>query len=143
MRRVLGTLLLALVAGACGRSGSPGSMDVSPRSPDPKLRVQQAVSNPAVPELASSSMATATLTIEGMVCEGCARVAQRALEEVDGVHFVGIDFQRGTAAVEFNPQRTDVEQLARAIEGVRRDPAPAFRVARSEVSVDSQLQRVR
>ncbi|MBX3387787.1 MAG: heavy-metal-associated domain-containing protein [Phycisphaeraceae bacterium] len=81
----------------------------------------------------SSEVQRATLTIEGMVCQGCAEAAKQTLSRIDGVVSVETDFQAGTAMVAFDPSKTNVDALAAAIEGVDRDPAPAFRVtARTE-----------
>lgn len=84
-------------------------------------------------ELASSEVQRATLTIEGMVCQGCADAAKQTLEKVAGVVSAETDFQSGTATVSSDPGRTNVDALAAAIEGVDRDPAPAFQVTARSV----------
>ncbi len=76
----------------------------------------------------SSEVRRATLTIEGMVCQGCAEAAKQTLQKVAGVVSAETDFQAGTATVSFDPGQPNVDALAAAIEGVDRDPAPAFRV---------------
>lgn len=83
-------------------------------------------------ELASSEVQRATLTIEGMVCQGCAEAAKQTLEKVAGVVSAETDFQSGTATSS-DPGRTNVDALAAAIEGVDRDPAPAFQVTARSV----------
>nr|HMR11789.1 heavy-metal-associated domain-containing protein [Polyangiaceae bacterium] len=84
-------------------------------------------------EPTSSEVRPATLTIEGMVCQGCAEAAKQTLQKVAGVVSAETDVQSGTATVSFDPGKTNVDVLVAAIEGVDRDPAPAFRVtSRSE-----------
>lgn len=76
----------------------------------------------------SSEARRATLSIEGMVCQGCAEAAKQTLENVAGVVSAETDFQSGTATVSFDPSRTTVDALAATVEGINREPAPAFRV---------------
>jgi len=45
----------------------------------------------------SSEARRATLSIEGMVCQGCAEAAKQTLENVAGVISAETDFQSGTA----------------------------------------------
>lgn len=81
----------------------------------------------------SSEVRRATLTIEGMVCQGCAEATKQTLVKIDGVVSADADFQSGTTTVSFDPSRTNVDALVAAIEGVDRDPAPAFRVTARNV----------
>jgi copper chaperone CopZ len=53
------------------------------------------------------------LTIEGMTCEHCVRAVRGRLEKTAGVK-VG-DVQVGSATLEYDPARTDVEQIEDAI----------------------------
>jgi copper chaperone CopZ len=53
------------------------------------------------------------LTIEGMTCEHCVRAVRGRLEKTDGVK-VG-EVHVGSATLEYDPQRTNVEHIEEAI----------------------------
>jgi copper chaperone len=53
------------------------------------------------------------LTIEGMTCEHCVRAVRGRLEKTDGVK-VG-DVQVGSAKLEFDPAKTNVDAIEDAI----------------------------
>lgn len=126
-RLVVAALLLGGVMACNGASRAAAPAAEETAQPEP------AASGLGSGEPMSSETQRATLTIGGMVCQGCAEAAKQTLEEVAGVVSAEADFQSGTATVSFDPSRTNVGALAAAIEGVDRDPAPAFRVtARSE-----------
>lgn len=128
MRQVTGALLLALLANACNRSGDPESNpEPSPRAASQTGPASAALTPPPV-RAEKLSTTTAVLRIEGMVCESCAQAAQKILTQVEGVHAVEVDFQHGTATVQLDPARTNVDQLARSLEQIERSPAPPFRV---------------
>lgn len=114
-----------LLGGALGCNGS--SRAAAPASGE-AAQPQKAVSAVDNGGPTSSELRRGTLSIEGMVCQGCAEAAKQTLETVAGVVSAETDFQAGTAIVSFDPSRTNVDALAAAIEGVDRDPAPAFRV---------------
>lgn len=117
MRHLGAVLLLASTVGCNGPSGAAASSKTAPdRSPT-----------------ASSELLPATLTIDGMVCEGCAAAVTESLENVPGVMSAEIDFYSGTASISFDPNTTNVNALAAAIEGLNRDPAPPFRVVARSV----------
>lgn len=127
MRVLAAALLLGSTMGCDGPSpaAAPG-----PRETTQPQRAASVVDNSV---RTSSDVHCATLTIGGMVCQGCAEAAEQALEKVAGVVSAEADFQSGTATVLFDPSRTNVGALAAAIEGVNRDPAPAFRVTARSV----------
>lgn len=75
----------------------------------------------------------ATLEIEGMVCEGCARAVEESLASIDGVQSVHADHHEGIVVVAFDPSRTDVDVLLGAVQGIERQPALPFRVAKLTV----------
>ena len=127
LRWLASALLLGSMLGCNG--SSRGAPPASGEAAQPPLTAS-AVGNGA---LSSSNVRQATLTIEGMVCQGCAEAAKQTLEKVAGVVSAETDFQAGTATVSFDPSRTNVDALAAAIEGVDRDPAPAFRVTARSV----------
>lgn len=74
----------------------------------------------------SQSRQTVTLQIDGMTCGGCVKDVKAALAKVPGVSEVGLstgtkwiifsDYSDARALVTFDPQKTNVETLIRAIE---------------------------
>ncbi len=59
-------------------------------------------------------MAETTLKIEGMHCQHCVMRVQKALNGIDGV--TSSDVQIGSARVQYDETRTDLEALKKAIE---------------------------
>jgi mercuric ion binding protein len=57
---------------------------------------------------------TATFAVENMTCALCPVTVKKAMEQVKGVHSVGIDFAAKTATVVFDPAVTSVEAIAAA-----------------------------
>lgn len=74
----------------------------------------------------SQSRQTVTLQIDGMTCGGCIKDIKAALAKVPGVSEVGLstgtkwiifpDYSDARALVTFDPQKTNVETLIRAVE---------------------------
>ena len=131
MTKWLATLLLVGSASACNnpsRAAAPAGEPMSGREPvtgDPAPASELPVS--------SSETRTVALTIEGIVCQGCAEAARQALEDAGGVVTAEVDFETGVATVVFDSSQTRMDALVTAIEAIERDPAPAFRViARDE-----------
>ena len=54
-----------------------------------------------------------TLTIEGMTCEHCVRAVRGRLEHTPGVKVD--DVQIGTATLDFDPAKTNVDDIEEAI----------------------------
>lgn len=118
-------LLLGLLVASCDQ---PGTMN-SNESPMPAASPRSAGARD------TTSIVTATLYIEGMVCEGCAQALEQALGQTEGVQAVVTDHREATATVEFDPALTSIEQLTRAVEEeIDRDPAPPFRVTQTALS---------
>lgn len=69
-------------------------------------------------------MMTATFSIEGMHCNGCARTIEALVGGKSGVHKVEVSFEAGTARVLFDPKVVTEESLVAAIEN------PGYRVTR-------------
>jgi copper chaperone CopZ len=61
-------------------------------------------------------METAQIRIEGMTCEGCAKSVTRTLQAVAGVQDVHVSLADRQAKVTYDPARTRVEDLRRAVE---------------------------
>lgn len=68
-------------------------------------------------------MKTATLTIEGMHCDGCASTIKTLLERQPGVQMATVSFAERQARILYDPTATDENRLVAAIE------KPGFRVA--------------
>ncbi|MBX3301515.1 MAG: heavy-metal-associated domain-containing protein [Nitrospira sp.] len=72
------------------------------------------------------SQQTVILQIEGMTCGGCVKDVKAALAKVPGVSEIGLstgrkwivfsDYSDARASVTFDPQKTNVETLIRAVE---------------------------
>ncbi|AFZ69708.1 heavy metal translocating P-type ATPase [Deinococcus peraridilitoris] len=59
----------------------------------------------------------AELPLEGMTCASCVRRVERALEKHDGVVSVQVNLPQEKAYVQYDPARTNVEQLRQAVQG--------------------------
>jgi copper chaperone len=136
MRALAAPLLLASALGCNGSSRA--SAPASGEAAQPSTKTAP-VANGASSSATSSEVQLATLTIEGMVCQGCAEAAKQTLEGVAGVVSAQTDFQLGTATIAFDPSKTNVDALAAAIEGVDQDAAPAFRVTARSVEQSARL----
>jgi copper chaperone len=58
---------------------------------------------------------TATLKVTGMSCGGCAANVEKALKGVNGVSKVTVNLKPGSAAVEFDADKTNEKDLAAAV----------------------------
>ena len=61
-------------------------------------------------------MNTATMTIEGMHCDGCARRIEALLEKEPGVRSAAVSFAEGSARLRYNPHAVSEERLVAVIE---------------------------
>lgn len=68
-------------------------------------------------------MEAATIKVSGMTCQGCVRSVKRVLEAVPGVEAVEVLLERGEAALRFDPARTGVPALRKAVEAAGYDAA--------------------
>lgn len=57
---------------------------------------------------------TATFAVENMTCALCPVTVKSAMQRVNGVRSVEIDFGAGTATVVFDPSVTSIEAIAAA-----------------------------
>ena len=70
------------------------------------------------------------LPVADMTCASCVARVEKALGAADGVAAASVNFAAETATVDFDPQRTDVDGLARVIgEAGYRVPVAAVRLA--------------
>jgi len=61
-------------------------------------------------------MKTATFTIEGMHCDGCASTIKTLIERQPGVHMVTVSFADAQARILYDPDAIDEPRLVAAIE---------------------------
>jgi copper chaperone len=61
-------------------------------------------------------MESATLKVSGMTCQGCVRSVTRVLQGVPGVDGVEVSLDRGEAKVRYDPARTGVPELRKAVD---------------------------
>jgi mercuric ion binding protein len=80
-----------------------------------------ALSLMAIPSVSAQTAATqvataqsATFAVENMTCALCPVTVKKAMEKVNGVQSVRIDFDARTATVVFDPAVTSIEAIAAA-----------------------------
>ena len=61
-------------------------------------------------------METVELKVEGMTCEGCVKSVTRTLSGLPGVHKVDVSLADSRARVTYDPARSGVADLKRAVE---------------------------
>lgn len=67
-------------------------------------------------EPAQAGLEKVTVTIEGMTCTSCEQHVLAALRQTPGVHTADVSYKRGDARIEYDPKKTSVEQIRRAID---------------------------
>ncbi|MBI1260631.1 MAG: heavy metal transporter [Rhizobiales bacterium] len=63
---------------------------------------------------AAETQQTATFDVPGMTCALCPVTVRKAMEGVEGVRQVEVDFNARTATVKFDPSVTTIEAIAAA-----------------------------
>lgn len=71
-------------------------------------------------------MKTATLTVEGMHCEGCANTIKTLIERQPGVQMATVSHTERQARILYDPTATDEDHLIAVIE------KPGFQVVKSQ-----------
>lgn len=61
-------------------------------------------------------MEATKIKVSGMTCQGCVRSVTRVLKGVPGVEGVEVSLERGEADVRYDPARTAVPALRKAVE---------------------------
>jgi copper chaperone len=61
-------------------------------------------------------MEATKIKVSGMTCQGCVRSVTRVLKAVPGVEGVEVSLERGEADVRYDPARTVVPALRKAVE---------------------------
>ncbi len=73
----------------------------------PAAQAETAVSQP-------NQQQTVTLNIENMTCAMCTVTIRKALQKVEGVQAVTVDYDSKTATIAFDGQKTDTGALIKA-----------------------------
>jgi copper chaperone len=61
-------------------------------------------------------MENVEIRVEGMHCDGCVKSVTRTLSALPGVEKVEVSLAEGKAAVAYDPGRTGIADLRRAVE---------------------------
>lgn len=65
-----------------------------------------------------NSLQEVMLDVQNMTCAMCPITIKKALKNVTGVQQVNVDFDSKTAAVSFDPQKTNIDALIKATTNV-------------------------
>ena len=114
MRGIAALALSLLALAACGEPGA-----TAPRSAATSSEAPEATPDPRD--------AVARLTVDGMVCEGCANAARACLEGIEGVHYVDLSFADAQATVRYDPTVVEPSAMVAALADVDRGEAPPLR----------------
>ncbi|MHB8576520.1 MAG: heavy metal translocating P-type ATPase, partial [Dehalococcoidia bacterium] len=99
--------------------------------------------NAVAPE--GAACATAELSVGGMTCASCVNRVERKLKQVEGVESAAVNLATEQATVRFDPARTGIEELLKAVESAgytartRHIEAPASPVA-AQPEVDLAIE---
>ena len=69
---------------------------------------------PLVSSQAHAGTLSQTFTIEKMTCASCPITVRKAMQRVDGVKSVSVDFESKTATARFDPDIADISAIAAA-----------------------------
>jgi Cu+-exporting ATPase len=61
-------------------------------------------------------ISTLTLPVEGMTCASCVARVEKTLKKIDGVEIANVNLATETVALSFDPDRTSLDVLAKAVE---------------------------
>ncbi|MCT9000147.1 heavy-metal-associated domain-containing protein [Chelativorans intermedius] len=70
--------------------------------------------SPLMQPARAQTLQTATFTVENMTCALCPVTVKTAMERVEGVQSVTIDFEARTAVVTYDPSLANVEKIKAA-----------------------------
>lgn len=62
----------------------------------------------------AGNIKTAVLNLQNMTCATCKITVRKALEKVDGVKQINVDFDKKTATVSFDADKTNPSMLTKA-----------------------------
>ena len=75
-------------------------------------------------DVAQATEQTQSFTVEKMTCAMCPITVRKAMERVDGVHSVTVDYDTKTAVAVFDPAQTSAKSIADASTDVGYPAAP-------------------
>ncbi len=75
-------------------------------------------------EVASATVET-TLRVEGMTCTECEQSVAKGVNELAGIDSIRVNHLDSTAFVRYDPSKTDLAQITKAIEGRGYEVVPA------------------
>jgi copper chaperone CopZ len=78
----------------------------------------------AAPAVKKSALATATLKVEGMHCQGCAQGVTTKLKGVKGVASAKVDHASKKAVIQYNPAVCKTDSLVKAVKQAGYTAAP-------------------
>ena len=88
-------------------------------------------------------IAERSLPIHGMQCAGCVRRIERAVTELDGVEAASVNFATASATIRFDPTRTNLAVIGRAIGALGFSvPADAVRASVDPARTGASLLKV-
>lgn len=62
-------------------------------------------------------ISTLTLPVEGMTCASCVARVEKTLKKIDGVEIANVNLATEAVALSFDPEKTSLDVLAKAVEG--------------------------
>ena len=65
--------------------------------------------------VAADAIKSVTLEVQGMNCAACPLTVRKALTKVPGVSDVKVDYKSGIAEVNYDPNKTSPDELAKAV----------------------------
>ncbi len=77
---------------------------------------------------------TKTYSVEGMTCQGCVSSVESKLEKIDGVQNYEVDYEKGEAVIEFDPEKLKSEDIVNEFEGT------SFTVTVKETVTENQQE---
>ena len=69
---------------------------------------------------------TRTLTVSGMVCEGCARIVVEGVEGLTGAGSVAADWRRNRVTVTYDLKRVRIQEVEKLLADIGYPPAQGF-----------------
>jgi mercuric ion binding protein len=68
-----------------------------------------------VPAVGVAETKKSVLKVSGMSCGSCVSTVKKAATKVDGVSEAAVSLEKGEAEVAFDPAKTSIEEIAKAI----------------------------
>ncbi|WP_158737117.1 copper chaperone CopZ [Alteribacillus sp. YIM 98480] len=57
-----------------------------------------------------------TLNVQGMSCGHCVKTVEGSVGELDGVSHVKVNLEQGTVDIEYNTEKTSLEEIVETID---------------------------